>query len=142
MHDGHNPALERGGNTPPMASQWQLPHLSPGQLQETLPECDLDLVEESFVEAFMNCKDPTSLLRLANIPFVGIDAEGRRLHLLRVEIENLTDVGSAMPLLGGEGMRYDPLPARLVSRRRRLRFAYHNGAELVKLDFVAARGLT
>jgi hypothetical protein len=142
MHGGHNHPLARGDNTPPTANQWQLPGLSPGRLQEAPSECDLDLVEASFVEAFMSCKDPTSLLRLADIPFVGIDANQQTLHLLRVEIEDLTDVGSAMPLLGGDGMRYDPLPARLVSRRRRLRFAYHNGAELVILDFAAARSLT
>jgi hypothetical protein len=53
----------------------------------------------------------------------------------------VTDVGSVVPLLGGEGMRYDPLPARLVSHRRRLSFAYHDGTALVRLDFAAARAL-
>ena len=42
------------------------------------------------------------------------------LNLLRVEVEDVTDVGSAVPLIGGQGMRYDPFPAKLVSRRRRL----------------------
>jgi hypothetical protein len=80
-------------------------------------------------------------LRLAGIPFAGVAADGRLLHLLRVEIEDLTDVGSAVPLLGGAGMRYDPLPEKLVSRRRHLSFAYHDGAELVRLGFAEARGL-
>jgi len=63
------------------------------------------------------------------------------LCLLRVEVEDMTDVGSAVPLLGGEGMRYDPLPEKLVSRRRHLRFAYHDGAELIRLGFAEARAL-
>ncbi len=89
----------------------------------------------------MRCSDATSFLRLAGIPFVGIAADGQRLSLLRVEIEDLTDVGSAVPLLGGAGMRYDPLPEKLVSRRRHLSFAYHDGAQLVRLGFAEARGL-
>jgi hypothetical protein len=80
-------------------------------------------------------------LRLAGIPFSGVAMDGRRLHLLRVEIEDLTDVGSAVPLLGGAGVRYDPLPEKLVSRRRNLRFAYHDGAQVVWLEFAEARVL-
>ncbi len=38
-------------------------------------------------------------------------------------------------------MRYDPLPKAFVSRRRRLAFAYHDGAGLVRLDFAQARAL-
>jgi hypothetical protein len=143
MHDGpHDHPHGRGHNAPRAATQWQTPHLPPSELQETAePEQDLDLVEASFVEAFIHCSDPTSFLRLAGIAFAGVDANGCELHLLRVEIEDLTDVGSAVPLLGGDGMRYDPLPARLVSHRRRLRFAYHDGARVVMLDFAGARGL-
>ena len=63
------------------------------------------------------------------------------MSLLRVEIEDLTDVGSAVPLLGGEGMRYDPLPEKLVSRRRHLSFVYHDGTQLVRLGFTEARML-
>jgi hypothetical protein len=63
------------------------------------------------------------------------------LCLLRVEVEDMTDVGSAVPLLDGEGMRYDPLPEELVSRRRHLRFAYHDGTQLVRLGFADARAL-
>ena len=85
--------------------------------------------------------DPTSFLRLAGIPFVGVDGDGRRLHLLRVETESLTDLGAVSPLLNGEGMRYDPLPARMVSQRRRLAFVYHDGRGVVRLDFAEARRL-
>ena len=72
---------------------------------------------------------------------VGIDARGQRLHLLRVLIENLADVGSVVPLLGGAGVRYDPLPAQLTSRRRRLTFVYHDGSTVQMLDFVEASAL-
>jgi hypothetical protein len=75
-------------------------------------------------------------------PFVGVDGSGRRLHLLRVETESITDVGAVAPLLGGEGVRYDPLPARLVSQRRRLAFVYHDGRSVERLDFAEARRLT
>ena len=104
-------------------------------------ERDLDLVEASFVEGFTRCSDATSFLRLAGIPFVGVAAYGRQLHLLRVEIKDITDVGSAVPLLGGEGMRYDPLPEKLVSRRRHLSFVYHDGGQVVHLGFAEVRAL-
>jgi hypothetical protein len=130
---GHNAARD--------AAQWQTPHLPAGHAEEPAAPRDLDLVEASFVEGFARCSDATSFLRLAAIPFAGVTADGRRLHLLRVEIEDLTDVGSAVPLLGGEGIRYDPLPEKLVSRRRHLRFVYHDGGQLVRLDFAEARAL-
>jgi hypothetical protein len=123
--------------------QWQTPHLPTGHVEEAIAphERDLDLVEASFVESFMRCSDATSFLRLAGIPFVGIAANGRQLHLLRVEINDVTDVGSALPLLGGEGMRYDPLPEKLVSRRRHLSFVYLDGAQVVVLGFAEVRML-
>jgi hypothetical protein len=133
---GHNGARD--------LAQWQTPHLPPGHTHEPIAprEPDLDLVEASFVEGFTRCTDATSFLRLAGIPFVAIAADGRRFSLLRVEIEDLTDVGAAVPLLGGDGFRYDPLPEKLVSRRRHLRFVYHDGAQLLRLDFAEARALT
>ena len=132
---GHNAARE--------TAQWQTPHLPTGHAEEPAAphERDLDLVEASFVEGFVRCSDATSFLRLAGIPFEGVAADGRRLYLLREEIEDVTDVGSAVPLLGGQGMRYDPLPEKLVSRRRNLSFAYHDGTQLVRLAFAEARAL-
>lgn len=143
MHDGpHDHPHPHGHNARRDAVQWQTPHLPADHVHdETMPhEHDLDLVEASFVEGFMRASDATSFLRLAGIPFVGARGDGARLTLLRVEIEDLTDVGSAVPLLGG-GVRYDPLPEKLVSRRRSLRFAYHDGAQVVRLGFAEARGL-
>jgi hypothetical protein len=149
MHDGphdhphpHPHPHPHGHNAARDAAQWQTPHLPPGEIAGAAPpERDLDLVETSFIEGFTRCTDPTSFLRLAAIPFSATTPDGRTLNLLRVEIEDLTDVGSAVPLLGGQGMRYDPLPSRLVSRRRRLSFAYHDGAQTMRLDFGAVRAL-
>lgn len=145
-HDHEHHRLHRsagpGHNRPKGAAQWQVPHLPEGAGTTPPAERDLDLVETSFVEGFVRAPDPTSFLRLANIPFVGVDVSGRRLHLLRVETESMTDVGAVAPLLGGEGVRYDPLPARLVSQRRRLAFVYHDGRSVERLDFAEARRLT
>jgi hypothetical protein len=147
-HDGfgahhHRPHAGPGHNAGRTATQWQTPHRPPGEASPTTsPMPDLDLVEASFVEGFGQTRDVTSFLRLAGIPFVGEDAAGRHYNLLRVEIEDLSDVGAVMPLVGGAGYRYDPLPARFISRRRKLAFAYHDGARTVRLDFAAARGLT
>jgi hypothetical protein len=145
-HDHHAPAagFGPGHNRPKAAVQWQVPHRAEGGGADATPppERDLDLVGSSFVEGFGRASDPTSFLRLAGIPFVGVDGAGRRLHLLRVETESLTDVGAVAPLLGGEGIRYDPLPAPMVSQRRRLAFVYHDGSTIQRLDFVEARRLT
>ncbi|HUC17448.1 MAG TPA: hypothetical protein VMA37_07160 [Acetobacteraceae bacterium] len=133
----------RGHNRPARTAQWQTPHLSPEERRgaEAEPAQDLDLIAASFAEGFSRCSDPTSFLRLAGVPFTGRDGAGRQLNLLRVELQDLTDVGSVVPLLGGQGTRYAPLPGRLASRRRQVRFVYHDGRELVSLDFVAARAL-
>ncbi len=155
MHDHDHPHHHGGGhehpaprpigpghNRPQATTQWQVPHLPEGSAPPIAPtNQDLDLVEDSFVENFARASDPTSFLRLAGIPFVGVDSKGSRLHLLRVELEHRTDVGAISPLLGGEGMRYDPLPARLVSQRRRLLFIYHDGQQQAALDFAEARAL-
>lgn len=132
----------RGHNRPAASPQWQVPHRPRSETGTPPAECDLDLVEACFVEGFGRASDPTSFLRLAGVPFVGVDRDGLRLHLLRVETESLADLGTIAPLLGGEGVRYDPLPARMVSRRQRLAFVYHDGRELRRLDFAAARALS
>jgi hypothetical protein len=51
----------------------------------------------------------------------------------------VADVASLTPHLGAASFRYDPLPARLVSRRRRLRFVYFDGTGLRPLSFAAVR---
>jgi hypothetical protein len=134
---GHNHAMPRQP-----AAQWQTPHR---EGREPAPddqgEPDLDLVEAAFVEAFVVAGDPTSFLRLARIPFETTAADGTRLVLLRVEIEAVTDVGGIAPHLGGASFRYDPLPAKITSRRRRLRFAYFDGREMRMLGLPQVRAL-
>ena len=123
--------------------QWQRPHL-PGDAHDQQPdhaEPDLDLVETAFEEGFSQASDPTSFLRLAQIPFQAIAPDKSRLALLRVEVDAVTDVGAVMPHLGGESFRFDPLPASMVSRRRRLRFVYFDGKGLRPLDLAEVRGL-
>ncbi len=145
-HHHHHPHPQQpptaGHNHARRPSQWQTPHLPEGEAPTISDrERDLDLVEASFFEGFQAAKDPTSFLRLANIPFVGVTAEGRRLHLLRVQTATSADVGSVAPMLGGGAALYDPLPAQLVSHRKTLSFIYHDGASQIPLSFVEARRL-
>jgi hypothetical protein len=133
---GHNHAHKPG------VAQWQTPHLGEGaQLPHdgARTEPDLDQVESAFVEGFAAASDPTSFLRLAHVPFETTAADGGKLVLLRVEADFVTDVGSIMPHLGGETFRYDPLPAKLVTRRRRLRFIYRDDKGIRALSFAQVR---
>ena len=102
---------------PRRAAQWQTPHRPPSTAEPTpeQPEPDFDLVEAAFAEGFATASDPTSFLRLAGVPFEGTDGHGRRLCLLRVELEQVADMGAVTPHLGGGSFRYDPLPAKLVA---------------------------
>lgn len=138
-HHHHHGGI--GHNGPKQTTQWQVPHLPEGAQPIEPARQDIDLVEQSFMASFGSAPDPTSFLRLAGIPFVGQNKEGQLLHLLRVEMSENTDVGSVVPTLGGQKMRYDPLPAQLTSRRRRLAFHYHDGQTLQQLDFDTARSL-
>ncbi len=139
MHSGHDHDHHHHGNggsaghnhvTPLRAAQWQTPHLPDYHMHDEdhhHGELDLDLVEMAFVEGFATTKDPASFLRLARIPFEAIDANGTKLVLLRVETGATTDIGTLMPQFGGGVMRYDPLPARMVTHRRKLSFIYFDG---------------
>ena len=68
-------------------------------------------------------------------------ADGAKLALLRVEVDSVADVGSITPHLGGASFRYDPLPARMVSRRKRLRLVYFDGQKPRMLDLAEALSL-
>ena len=134
---GHNHAQPIRGTV-----QWQTPHLPPDHAHHhEHGEPDLDLVEMAFVEGFAVAKDPASFLRLARIPFEARDGEGHTLVLLRVESETVADVGALMPHLGGGSLRYDPLPARMVTHRRKLRFVYFDGSAPRLLTLGEVRGL-
>ena len=122
--------------------QWQTPHdPAAGQKPAALPEPDFDLVETAFVAGFANAPDPVSFLRLARVPFTGRTADGETLQLLRVETDEAVDVASITPHLGGASMRYDPLPPRMVSRRRRLAFIYFDGKSARRLTFAETLAL-
>jgi hypothetical protein len=136
-HDHGGPGHNHAPNRP--VAQWQTPH-NPGEQPPAAAEPDLDKVEAAFIDGFIDAPDPVSFLRLGRIPFEMIAADGARLHLLRVEIDALADVGSLTPHLGGGSFRYDPLPASLVSHRRRLRFVYFDGDKLRPLTFTDVRG--
>ena len=135
-HDHGGPGHNRSSERP--VAQWQTPH-SPGGQPQAAGEADLDKVEAAFIDGFIDAPDPVSFLRLGRIPFEMIASDGAKLNLLRVEIDALADVGSLTPHLGGGSFRYDPLPASLVSHRRRLRFVYFDGENLRPLTFTNVR---
>ena len=154
MHQGHdhdhhhhgNGSAGAGHNHAPLARgtvQWQTPHKphTPDDDHEH-GEPDLDLVEAAFVEGFSSASDPTSFLRLARVPFEAADGAGAKLVILRVETDSVTDVGSVTPHLGGGAMRYDPLPAKFVGQRRRLRFVYFDGSGLRAMTLGEVRELS
>lgn len=154
MHQGHDHGHHHHGNgatggvghnhvTPLRAVQWQTPHkaLKEEEHEHDHGEPDIDLVEAAFAESFSSTSDPASFLRLAQIPSDAVDATGTRLVLLRVESEAVTDVGSVMPHLGGGSLRYDPLPAQMVTRRRKLRFVYYDGNAARLMRLAEVRGL-
>ena len=156
MHRGHDddlPGRSEGGTAglghngplPPQAIQWQRPHLASETKVTELAaqtEADLDLVENAFSEGFAVTRDPTSFLRLAQVPFAAIAPDGKRLVLLRVETDAVADMGAITPHFGGDTFRYDPLPAAMVSKRRRLRFIYFDGAAPRALKLEEVRALT
>jgi hypothetical protein len=143
-HHGNGASAGAGHNhvTPLRAVQWQTPHKAlKDEPDHDHGEPDLDLVETAFAESFSTTSDPASFLRLAQIPSEATDTAGNKLVLLRVESEAVTDVGSMMPHLGGGSLRYDPLPASMVTRRRKLRFLYYDGNVLRALRLAEVRGL-
>jgi len=138
----HHPHPRIGHNGAAPVRQWQTPHWPEDAHREEAPaEPDLDLVESAFLDAFPRAPDPTSFLRLAGVPFVGRNAEGKTLNLLRVENDQVTDVGSITPHLGGEGFGYAPLPAAMTSRRQTLTFVYQASRGVVRLSLAEAKAL-
>ena len=141
-HGHHHSPHGLGHNAGRRAVQWQTPH-APGTSHEpaNAPEPDFDLVEAAFVTGFTSAPDPTSFLRLARIPFEGRTADGHVLKLLRIETSEAVDIGALTPHLGGGSMRYDPLPAKLISKRRKLDFVYYDGESICRLTFAEALAL-
>jgi hypothetical protein len=159
MHRGHHgdhadydnaPAMVPGAGhnharAPHQPAQWQLLHGDHPNVKaegRSDAESDLDLVAAAFVEGFIVASDPTSFLRLAKVPFEASATDGAKLSLLRVEIDAITDVGVLAPQLGSASFRYDPLPARMVSRRKRLKLIYFDGQGLRALDLAEVMRLS
>jgi hypothetical protein len=137
-HDHPHDHLHNHPHGPKSVAQWQVPHKQGEESPQPI-ERDLDQVEAVFAEGFAGTSDVTSFLRLAQIPFE-IARGDAKLILLRVEAEQVADVGSVTPHVGGKSFRYDPLPARMVSRRQRLRFVYFDGQGVQVLSFAEVRG--
>ena len=86
---------------------------------------DLDLVEQEFFRSALASADPTSLMRLARIPFVADCGDGRLMQLLSISVSDEIEVGAMSPAYGGCDVVYHPVPASRVKHSRNLRFVYH-----------------
>ena len=116
-HPGHNAGFRA-------ASQWQDPRAEEGP-QSRPADHDLDLVEQEFYRSALTSTDPTSLLRLARVPFVADIGGGKLMRLLRVSVSDEIEVGAISPGYGGSDLVYHPVPASRVQHSRNLRFVYH-----------------
>jgi hypothetical protein len=114
---GHNAGVRA-------ASQWQDPKRDIG-LGARPAEQDLDLVEQEFYRSALTSTDPTSLLRLARVPFVVDIGGGKLMRLLSISISDEIEVGAISPGYGGSDVAYHPVPASRVKHSRNLRFVYH-----------------
>ena len=81
-HHGHDHNHGPGHNQPPRQRRAVAGAASAagrGAPPPDQPEPDFDLVEAAFAEGFGTASDPTSFLRLAGVPFEGVDVDGRPL---------------------------------------------------------------
>jgi hypothetical protein len=88
-------------------------------------EHDLDLVEREFCRSALTSTDPTSLLRLARIPFVADLGGGKLMRLLSISVADEIEVGAISRGFEGADVVYHPVPASRVKHSRDLRFIYH-----------------
>ena len=130
---GHNAGLRAAG-------QWQDPKADERPLARPA-EQDLDLVEQEFYRAALTSNDPTSLLRLARVPFVADIGGGQLMQLLRVSLSDEIEVGAISPGYGGSGVVYHPVPASRVQHSRGLRFVYHTPDGIRAFTYAEIRDL-
>jgi hypothetical protein len=104
-------------------------------------EPDFDLVEAAFCEAVATASDPTSLLRLAGVPFVADLGGGKRMRLLSFSVANETEVGAIAPGFEAADPVYHPLPESRIRSLRRLRFTYHTVEGVKDFSLAEVRGL-
>ena len=123
-HDEAAPLAGPGHNAGFRAvAQWQ--DAKTDELRQTRPpDHDLDLVEQEFYRSALTSTDPTSLLRLARVPFVADIGGGKLMRLLRVSVSDEIEVGAISPAYGGADVAYHPVPASRVKHTRNLRFVY------------------
>jgi hypothetical protein len=130
-----------GHNTGPRtASQWQDPKAEEG-LQSRPAEHDLDLVEQEFYRSALTSADPTSLLRLAGVPFVADIGGGKLMRLLSISVSDEIEVGAMSPAYGGTDVVYHPVPASRVKHSRNLRFVYHTPNGIRAFSYAEIRDL-
>jgi hypothetical protein len=130
-----------GHNASPLAaSQWQDPKAHRGPKARPA-ERDLDLVEQEFHRLALTSTDPTSLLRLARVPFIADIGGGKLMRLLRVSVSDEIEVGAISPGYGGSDVVYHPVPASRVQHSRTLRFVYHTPDGIRAFTYAEIRDL-
>jgi hypothetical protein len=130
---GHNAGVRA-------VSQWQDPKTNE-MLQARPTDHDLDLVEQEFYRSALASSDPTSLLRLARVPFVADLGEGKLMRLLSVRASDEIEVGAISPGYGGGDVAYHPIPASRVKHARNLRFLYHTPDGVRTFSYAEIRNL-
>jgi hypothetical protein len=135
------PIGRQGHNTGPRAAtQWQGP--KGDEVPETrAADHDLDLVEQEFHRLALTSTDPTSLLRLARVPFVADIGDGKLMRLLRVSVSDEIEVGAISPGYGGSDVVYHPVPTSRVQHSRSLRFVYHTPDGIRAFSYAEIRDL-
>jgi hypothetical protein len=122
------------------ASPWQDPK-SDDALQTRSTDRDLDLVEQEFWRSILNSADPTSLLRLARVPFVADIGGGKLMRLLSISVSDEIEVGAISAGYGGGDVVYHPVPASRAKHSRNLRFVYHTPDGIRAFAYAEIRNL-
>jgi hypothetical protein len=140
-HDEAAPVGRPGHNAGFRAvSQWQDPKT--GEMVQPRPaDHDLDLVEQEFYRSALTSADPTSLLRLARIPFVADIGDGKLMRLLSVSVADEIEVGAISPGYGDTDVVYHPVPASRIKHSRNLRFVYHTPEGIRTFTYAEIRDL-
>ena len=122
------------------ARQWQdAKKNEPPQARAADP--DLDLVEQELYRSALTSTDPTSLLRLARIPFVADLGGGKLMRLLSIGVSDEIEVGAISPTYGCGDVVYHPVPASRVKHSRNLRFVYHTPEGIRAFRYAEIRDL-
>jgi hypothetical protein len=130
---GHNAGF-------PGASQWQ--DTKRNELpQARATEHDLDLVEQELYRSALTSTDPTSLLRLARVPFVADLGGGKVMRLLSISLSDEIEVGAIFPAYGGGDVVYHPVPASRIKHSPNLRFIYHTPDGIRAFSYAEIRDL-